>query len=146
MPKSLISTLYLCILLTLLLTLPVTADEQKKTIFYNLTTDEAWAGGMALSQANKALENGYQVVIFFNVRGVFIASKSFHTDTLSSSGMSLQNMLKAVIGKGARAIICPMCLNKAGMNMDDMIEGVEKGSPDVTMKLMTAENTAVISF
>ena len=146
MPKSIKSTFYLCLLLTVLLTLPVTADEQKKTIFYNLTTDEAWAGGMALGQANKALENGYQVVLFLNVRGVFIASKAFHTDTLSSSGMSLQNMLKAAIGKGARAIICRMCLNKAGMSMDDVIEGVEKGGPDVTMKLMTADNTTVISY
>lgn len=32
-----------------------------ETIFYNVTTDEAWAAGMALGQANKALEVGYKV-------------------------------------------------------------------------------------
>lgn len=124
----------------------VLADEDKKTIFYNLTTEEAWAAGMALGQANKALENGYAVVIFLNVRGVFIASKTFQTDTNAAAGMSLQDMLKAAMGKGAQVIICPMCMGKAGMTMDDIIDGVVKGGPDVTMPLMTDDDTTVISF
>ncbi len=121
------------------------ADE-KKTIFYNITTDEAWTAGMALGQASKALENGYDVAIFLNVRGVFLASKKFKTDSWGDSGKSLQEMLQAAMDKGAKTIICPMCMKKAGMTMDDVIEGVMKGGPDTTMKAMTAENTTVISF
>ena len=124
----------------------VLADEDKKTIFYNLTTEEAWAAGMALGQANKALENGYAVVIFLNVRGVFIASKTFQTDTNAAAGMSLQDLLKAAMAKGAQVIICPMCMGKAGMTMDDVIDGVVKGGPDVTLPLMTDDDTTVISF
>jgi predicted peroxiredoxin len=119
---------------------------EKKTIFYNLTTDEAWAAGMALGQANKALENGYNVVIFLNVRGVLLASKSFHSDISAGSGMSLQDMLKAAMKKGAKAIICPMCMSKVGFTPDDLIEGIVKGGPDVTMKAMTADDTVVISY
>ena len=122
------------------------AAEDQKTIFYNVTTEEAWAAGMALGQATKALESGYQVVIFLNVRGVFIASKSFSTDAWAGSDKSLQDMLQTAIQKGAKAIICPMCMKKAGMIMDDVIEGVVQGGPEVTMKAMTADNTAVISF
>lgn len=136
----------LSFLLLILSVMPLSADENNKTIFYNITTDEAWAGGMALAQANKALENGYKVVLFLNVRGVFLASKSYQTDTLSASGMSLQDMLKAAIKKGGKAIICPMCMQKVGMSKDDLIEGVEKGGPDITMKLMTADDTVVISY
>ncbi len=55
-------------------------------------------------------------------------------------------MLKGAIKKGAEVIICPMCLKKAGMTMDDVIGGVVKGGPDATMKAMTAENTVVISY
>lgn len=138
--------LMLPLLLVILAVLPVSADENSKTIFYNITTDEAWAAGMALGQANKALEHGYNVVLFLNVRAVYLASKSFRTDTLSASGMSLQDMLKAAIKKGARAIICPMCMNKAGLTMEDLIKGVEKGGPNITMKLMTADNTVVMSY
>ncbi|MCF7984010.1 MAG: DsrE family protein [Thiohalocapsa sp.] len=124
----------------------VFADDDKQTIFYNVTTEEAWAAGMALGQANKALENGYGVAIFLNVRGVYIASKTFQTDTNAASGMSLQDMLKAAMDKGAQVIICPMCMAKAGMTMDDVIDGVVKGGPDVTMKLMTDDDTTVISY
>jgi len=121
------------------------ADDEK-TIFYNITTDEAWAAGMALGQANKALESGYGVVIFLNVRGVLIASKSFKTDTNGAVGKNLQEMLKVAMANGANAIICPMCLGKVGMTMDDVVEGVVKGGPDTTLKALTADNTVVMSY
>ena len=143
--RTLRNSLVAMLLLSVASAAQVSADEQK-TIFYTVTTDEAWAAGMALGQANKALEVGYKVVIFLNVRGVFIASKSFVTDTNGASGKSLQEMLKAALDKGAQVIICPMCMAKAGMTMDDLIEGVVKGGPDVTMKAMTADDTVVISF
>ncbi len=143
--RALRHSLVVLLLLSFVAAAPVSADEQK-TIFYNVTTDEAWAAGMALGQASKALESGYKVVIFLNVRGVFIASKSFATDTNGLVGMSLQDMLKAAMDKGAQAIICPMCMGKAGMTMDDVVDGVVKGGPDVTMKAMTADDTVVISY
>jgi predicted peroxiredoxin len=143
--KSIRRVVLALVLLSVAVVVPVSAEDQK-TIFYNVTTDEAWSAGMALGQANKALEAGYQVVIFLNVRGVFIASKTFVTDTNGASGQSMQEMLKAAMAKGAQAIICPMCLGKAGMTMNDVIEGVVKGGPDVTMKAMTADNTVVISY
>lgn len=143
--KHLTALLFALMLLAVVIAAPVAADEQK-TIFYNVTTDEAWAAGMALGQANKALEAGYSVVIFLNVRAVFIASKAFSTDSNGAVGKSLQEQLKDAIAGGAQAIICPMCMGKAGMTMDDVIEGVVKGGPDVTMKAMTADDTVVISF
>ena len=123
----------------------VSADEQK-TIFYNVTTDEAWAAGMALAQAGAALDAGYKVVIFLNVRGVFIAAKRVATDINGLSRKSLRDMLKAAMEKGAQVIVCPMCTKKVGMSMDDLVEGVVKGGPDVTLKAMTADNTVVISY
>jgi predicted peroxiredoxin len=121
------------------------ADDQK-TIFYNVTTDESWPAGMALGQAGKALDNGYKVVIFLNVRAVFIAAKGFTTDTNGAAGKSLRQQLEAAMGKGAQVIVCPMCLSKAGLSMDDMIDGVIKGGPDTTLKAMTADDTVVISY
>jgi predicted peroxiredoxin len=144
MHKALVSILLAAMLLTT--SAAVFADDDKKTIFYNVTTEEAWAAGMALGQANKALESGYGVVIYLNVRGVFIASKTFKTDSNGMSGNSLQDMLKAAMGKGAQVIICPMCMAKAGMTMDDLVDGVIEGKPDVTLPLMTDDDTTVISY
>ncbi len=124
---------------------PVSAQNQK-TIFYNITTDEAWTAGMALGMADKAIDSGYKVVIFLNIRAVFIASKSFNTDSWGASGKSLQDMLKTVMDKGAKGIICPMCMKKVGMTKEDVIDGVVQGGADVTFPAMTADNTTVISF
>ena len=136
----------LCLALSLaLLSAGLSASEQK-TIFYNVTTEEVWPAGMALGQARKALKNGYKVVIFLNVRGVYLASRRFKTDTWGDSGETLQDMLKSAMDEGAKVVICPMCVKKAGMTMGDMIPGVVKGGPDVTMKAMTADNTVVISY
>jgi predicted peroxiredoxin len=124
----------------------VHAADAQKTIFYNVTTDEAWAAGMALAQATKALESGYGVVIFLNVRGVLLASRTFLSDTNAQAGVSVQDQLKGAMAKGAQVIVCPMCLAKVGMTMDDVMEGVVKGGPDTTLKTMTADGTVVISY
>ena len=139
------TVLTLIVLLFLLTTQSLLAGE-KKTIFYNITSDDTWAAGMALGQANKALDSGYKVVIFLNVRGVYLASKSFNSDIAIASSMSLQDMLKGAMKKGATAIICPRCMKKAGITQDDLIEGIVKGGPDVTLKAMTADDTVVISY
>ena len=135
--------------LTLLLILfdaaSLTAAE-KKTIFYNLTTDEAWTAGMALNQASKAIEHGYKVVVFLNVRGVLLASKAFHSDSFVASALSLQDMLQANMKEGAKVIVCPMCMKKVGLTQEDLIKGIEMGGPDVTLKAMTADDTVVISY
>jgi len=122
------------------------ADEGEKTIFYNVTTDESWAAGMAMGQATKALESGYKVVIFLNVRGVLLASKAFKSDSNGMAGVSVQDQLKGAMAKGAQVIICPMCMTKVGMTMDDVLDGIVKGGPNVTLKAMTADHTAVISY
>ncbi len=124
---------------------PLSAEKQR-SIFYNITTDEAWKVGMALGQATKALEKGYKVTIHLNTRAVFIASKAFASDHNGASGKSLEDMLKTLLDKGAQVLMCPMCTKKAGLTKDDLIEGVIMGGPDITLKAMTADHTAVISF
>jgi predicted peroxiredoxin len=127
------------------LTLSASAGE-KKTIFYNVTTDDTWATGMATGQAAQAMKSGYKVVIFLNVRGVYLAAKSRTLDAFSGTGKTPQAVLTDLIKGGARVIICPMCMKKAGIAESDLLEGAEMGGPKVTFPLMTAEDTVVISY
>jgi predicted peroxiredoxin len=123
------------------------ADEHKtKTLFYNLTTDDSWASGMALGQAAMALQNGYQVVVFLNVRGVYLAQQSRAQDTFSGTGKTAHEMLASLREQGARVIICPMCMKKAAIADSDLVPGVEIGGPKVTFPLMTADDTVVLSY
>lgn len=122
------------------------ADSERKNIFYNVTTDDVWTAGMAVGQANKALESGYGVTIFLNVRGVYLGTKSRMRDILGASGKSPQDLLLKAMKGGARVIICPMCMKQAGINKDGLLEGVEIGGPDITFKAMTADDTVVVSY
>ena len=141
------SSLLVFLFLSLMLVGSASAGtDDGKTIFYNVTTDDAWAAGMALGQANTALDHGYQVVVFLNVHGVLLASKAFKSDFLGANDKNLREMLEAAISKGAKVIVCPMCLGKLGLTMDDLVEGVVNGGPDVTLKAMTADDTVVISY
>jgi predicted peroxiredoxin len=136
---------FLALCCLLLLSVDASAG-QKKTIFYNVTTDETWAAGMATGQADMAMKSGYKVVVFLNVRGVYLASKSRAQDIFSGTGKTARDMLTGLMKGGARVIICPMCLKKAGIKDADLLDGVEMGGPKVTFPLMTADDTVVISY
>lgn len=133
-------------LLAASLATPAMAEEDKRTFFYNITTDDTWAAGMAAGQANKALEAGYDVVVFLNVRAVYLASTSRQQDTFAAAGDTPQELLQSAMDKGGRVIICPMCMSQAGMSMDDVIEGVERGGPDVTFEALNDPDTVVLSY
>jgi predicted peroxiredoxin len=143
LPTRFLPLLALCCVV--LLSLDASAGE-KRTVFYNVTTDETWASGMATGQAAMAMKAGYKVVMFLNVRGVYLVSKRRALDTFSGTGKTARQMLTDLMKGGARVIICPMCLRKAGISESDLLDGVELGGPEVTFPLMTAEDTVVISY
>jgi predicted peroxiredoxin len=136
---------FLALICLSLLSLNGSAGE-KKTIFYNVTTDDSWASGMATGQAAMALKSGYKVVVFLNVRGVYLASKSRALDVFSGTGKTAREMLAELMKGGARVIICPMCMKTAGIADADLLEGVEVGGPKVTFPVLTADDTVVLSY
>jgi predicted peroxiredoxin len=134
------------LLLIALLAAPAAVADEDKTFFYNVTTDETWSAGMALGQGLRALEAGYEVVYLLNVRGVYLASKEHQQDIFGPSGKTPREMLQLAADKGARIVICPMCMRKAGLEMGDLLAAAEKGGPSLTFKLMAAEDTVVMSY
>jgi len=132
--------------LFLLGTVPAFADDGTKTVFYNVTTDDSWSSGMALGQAAMARKSGHDVVVFLNVRGVYLADKGRALDVFSGTGKDAHHMIADLKAAGARIIICPMCMKKAGLTEADLVDGVELGGPKVTFPLMTGDDTVVISY
>jgi len=132
--------------LVLLGTVPAFAGDGAKTLFYNVTTDDEWAAGMALGQAGMARKSGYDVVVFLNVRAVYLADKARSWDVFSGTGKDVHQMISDLAAGGARIIICPMCMKRAGLTEADLIDGVELGGPKVTFPLMTADDTVVVSY
>ncbi|MBK1708063.1 DsrE family protein [Marichromatium gracile] len=135
------------LLIALLLSIPASAlAAPDRHVFYNLTSDEAWRAGMALGHATRALEAGYAVTVFLNVRGVYLAQQGFATDRAGGAPDDLRGQLGALIDAGAEVMLCGMCLRKAGLEMADMLPGTVKVDCARSLAAMSAEDTVVISY
>lgn len=101
-------------------------------LFINLTTDDTWAAAKAISFGHgKALENGYRVAIWMNVRAVYLADEkrpSHIHGLMAEEGTSIQDMLQAFIADGGTVLMCQACSAAAGLTEEDYIDGVQMGT------------------
>mgnify|MGYP006276532997 CR=1 FL=1 len=120
--------------------------QQERPFFYNITTDDSWAAGMALAQANVAAGRGHDVTVFLNVRGVHLADRHAKTGTFPPAGKTPRQLLEALIGSGEKVLVCGACMQVAGMGDDDLIDGALKASPKTTFGALEAPGAVVLSY
>ena len=122
------------VLLLVLVLTPITglADEVKRGLFVNLTTDDTWSATKAIMFAHrKSLKNGHDTAIWLNVRAVYLADKkraSHVHGLMAETGNSVQDMLSAFIADGGTVIMCRACSRAAGLTKADYIDGVQMGN------------------
>ncbi len=108
------------------------ADDDKRGLFVNLTTDDTWSAAKAIMFAHqKALKNGHDTAIWLNVRAVYLADKrraSHVHGLMAEDGTSIQDMLTAFIADGGTVIMCSACSKAAGLTEADYIDGVVMGN------------------
>ena len=108
------------------------AEDGKRGLFVNLTTDDTWAAAKAIMFAHeKSLKNGHDTAIWLNVRAVYLADKkrpSHVHGLMAEKGMSIQDMLRAFMADGGTVIMCAACSQAVGLTQDDYIEGVQMGN------------------
>lgn len=123
------------------------ASDSDQKLFVNLSSDELNRAAMAISFSTRVLtEKKIPVTIFLNVDAVRIADKNI-PENKHASGKSLKEMLVTFMDGGGKVIACPMCIkNVGGMTKDDLINGINVGSSDVTWPALFAEDTTVLSY
>ena len=124
----------------------VFASDDGNTLFYNITTDEVWPAGMAAAQAYNAAKRGHDVVVYLNVRGVYLVASEREQDTLGATGRTAQETLVMAMDNGARVLVCPMCMQQGGLTPDDLIEGVELGKPELLFELLSRDDLVALSY
>ena len=129
--KTILGRIFL--VLTLVLTpMVAAADDDKRGLFVNLTTDDTWAAAKAIMFAHqKSLKNGHDTAIWLNVRAVYLADRkrpSHVHGLMAESGTSIQAMLAAFMADGGTVIMCGACSQAAGLTKADYIDGVVMGS------------------
>ena len=117
------------------------AGSGKGRLFITVTTDDPWANEMAVSYAETTKSRGYDVTLFYQVRGVRTAAKKVPT-SLSLA----QSALRKAMGHGIEVYVCPMCSTRAGITpMSGWIEGTKPGDPGMVDKMMDL-GTKVMSY
>ncbi|MGD9755105.1 MAG: DsrE family protein [Acidimicrobiia bacterium] len=115
-------------------------------LLVNLTTDDTWAANMAMSLATTARQQGLDVVIFLNVRGVYLADAGRRPATEGNSELNLHEKLAAFVDAGGTVIVCPSCANEAGLTQDDLVDGAVIGKPGGIVALLADPRFNVISY
>ena len=121
------------------------ADAPKTRLLLNLTSDDVWTNQMALGYANKAMDMGYELVVFLNVRAVTLAHRSVPQPVEPQRQMTARDELTALMARGARVFVCPSCTRRAGMSQEDWIDGVEPGGPEL-IALQMDPQSKVMSY
>ncbi len=156
MRRNLFLTALLAVLIGALLT-PSTALAKKKAadpvevvkraLIINLTAGPAdiQTVSMGLGLAAHGVADGRSVTVFLNVAAPVIAGKAFPATVGFVDGKPVKATLEQLVADGATVLVCPHCLENAGLTEADLIEGVALASRESLFGAMDA-GAAVFSY
>ena len=101
------------------------ASSGPPVMFLNITSgaeDDPHSVTMALQLAGYALDDGRDVVLFFNVRGVDVPTIDLPGD-VAFEDRPIRELLIELLDRGAEAHVCPHCMEAMDIEVDDLIPG-----------------------
>lgn len=120
------------------------AEDKNAGLFINLHTFSGGSAGHAFVFAKKAMEGGHPVAIFLNHKAVLIAAEG--VPQTSYQGQTLTKHLTDLIAKGAKVIVCQMCMAGHGMNEAQLVDGAVRGTPEMLYSYLFDPTYKVISW
>jgi predicted peroxiredoxin len=103
------------------------ATCQKPTLVINLTSgkEDLHAVVMAFHFAEHGLDDGREVVVFFNVASPPLASKNLDESVRFQEMPSVRSMIDGLLKKGAKMVVCPLCAKITGVTAEELAPGIE---------------------
>ncbi len=120
-------------------TTAITVDANP--LVYHLTSSDPWRASIAVSDATAMKNLGHNVTLLLSIEGVQIGVQNPHHH------LGLNNLVQNVtdfINTGGQVVVCKVCLEIAGYDTTDTINGTIIGSPEITSQLLT--NGTVIDY
>ena len=108
-------------------------------------SDNPQSVDMAMKLAGFSLDEGRQVVMFFNVKGVTIPTKDFDDALAFSDNAPIKEQLQGLIERGVDVHVCPICMKGLGVADSDIIEGAQVTTRPVLFSHIGAY-TAVFTY
>lgn len=105
--------------------------EPRDGIFLHISSgyDHPQKVAMALTLATKYTDS-HDVMLFFDIKGVELLKKNSKNINMEHYATSFQ-AIEELLQKGAKIAACPMCLKKAGIEPNELIEGIQVAQKDM---------------
>jgi predicted peroxiredoxin len=110
-------------------------------LVYHLSISDPWRASIALTDASSMRSIGHNVTLLLSIEGVQIGVENPHHH------LGLNNLVQNVtdfIEGGGKVVVCKVCLEIAGYNTLDIINGATIATPEITSKLLT--NATVVDY
>jgi predicted peroxiredoxin len=110
-------------------------------IVYHLTSNDPWRASIVISDVSNLKNLGYDVTLLLSIEGVQVGVKNPHHH------LNLDNIIANVtnfIKDDGKVVVCGVCLEVAGFEPTDMIDGAIIGTAEITSKILT--NATVITY
>jgi predicted peroxiredoxin len=110
-------------------------------IVYHLTSNDPWRANIVISDATNLKNLGYNVTLLLSIEGVQVGVKNPHHH------LNLDNVVTNVtnfIKDGGKVVVCGVCLEVAGFEPNEIIDGAVIGTAEITPKILT--NATVITY
>jgi predicted peroxiredoxin len=118
-----------------------TISKQANPIVYHLTNNDPWRASIVVSDVTNLKNLGYNVTLLLSIEGVQIGVKNPHHH------LNLDNLVANVtdfIKDGGKVVVCGVCLEVAGFEPNEIIDGAIIGTDEITPKLFT--NATVVTY
>jgi predicted peroxiredoxin len=118
-----------------------TIAENADPIVYHLSSDDPWRASIALSDSTNLKSLGHNVTLMLSIEGVQVGVNNPH------NFLALENVINNVtdfISGGGKVVVCEICLEIAGYEKDDLIDGAILGTPEVSSRILT--NATVVDY
>jgi predicted peroxiredoxin len=110
-------------------------------LIYHLSSSDPWRASIAVSDATAMKNLGHNVTLLLSIEGVQVGVQKPH------HYLGLNNLVQNVtdlINIGGQVVVCKVCLEIAGYDTIDTINGTIIATPEITSKLLT--NATVIDY
>ncbi len=100
-------------------------DGDAKRAVISITSDpqaDPQAVNMGLTFAGFCVDEGYDVSIFFNVKGVHLPTRTFDPEFRFLEHPPMIETLKTLHGRGVQLHVCPVCMKDMNIQPEDIIE------------------------
>ena len=98
-------------------------SDQKRAVI-SITSDpqaDPQAVNMALTFAGFCVDEGYEVSIFFNVKGVLLPTKNFDKEFRFGEHSPMIEQMQTLKGRGVQLHVCPVCMKDLDIPADAII-------------------------